>query len=578
MLVNTQLDLLNAVESLKRHDILELDTEFNTLDVHRATIFLIIIGTKEEKYSIDARRLDITPLNLLNDKTVRGHNIAIDIKILKLNGVSFNNVICTMIAEQRLTLGSGLSCSLANTLARRLEVVMEKEVRNSFITNNPAKLRLNQAMVDYAEDDINYLEDLYKLQKNIIDKHKMSFLIEMEFKLIPIMVDCELEGFVFDKEKWIGNIKESEANLKSLEEEMDKEILSLCKGDKEATLAFCPKHNQTDLFGGMRKVSINYASSKQIKKLFELKVGEVPKLKEKETVGLAVLEAFRKEKETVLDNFLDSYVKRSKVAKELSTYGYSFINMLKPTGKIHTVFKQCFTDTGRFSSGNTAYGYPNFQNIPRNTKFRHCFGTSEDREITTCDLSGAELIVMCSLSGDKRLLELSTGDMHSHMANLCWKEIYKYRGLEWTDKDVISKEQNSNKRTDFKAVTFGVIYGLREGKLSEYLKIDREEAAIVIEMIKDEIPVVISMVEAASKKAINDGYIVHNSRTNSRRYYPVVDQAKTRFEDLKRAFPNDAIPDVPFHITYNRGNHTHIMDFKDRISVESTARNTRIQG
>jgi DNA polymerase-1 len=218
------------------------------------------------------------------------------------------------------------------------------------------------------------------------------------------------------------------------------------------------------------------------------------------------------------------------------------------------------------------------QNIPADNKFRHCFGVEEGYEVTTCDLSGAELIVMVALSGDLRLLELASGDMHSHMANMCWEKIYRMRGDEWTEADKISKKQNKSKRTDFKPMTFGVIYGMYKKKAAEQLNVHIEEGATVVEGIKKEIPDVIKMVEAAGKFALNNGYIVHNSRTNSRRWFTPVLEARKELKYMKEHHPCDQVPKIPWYMEYENARPEHLMKFLDKSDCESQARNSRIQG
>lgn len=61
------------------------------------------------------------------------------------------------------------------------------------------------------------------------------------------------------------------------------------------------------------------------------------------------------------------------VAKIVSTYGKSFIDVVNPTtGRVHTSFWQ-IVSTGRVSSGNKEENAPNLQNIPAANKFRNCF-------------------------------------------------------------------------------------------------------------------------------------------------------------------------------------------------------------
>lgn len=253
--------------------------------------------------------------------------------------------------------------------------------------------------------------------------------------------------------------------------------------------------------------------------------------------------------------FIELLLEHRSLIKAISTYGANFINKLNPiTGKLHTNFKQCFTDTGRMASGGGLRepDKPNFQNIPSKAsyavKMRNCFIANEGFSIGTDDLSGAELIIMCSLSQDLKLLEIARQDIHSYVAQGCWRLIYKYRAIQKFRnfekyRNIYTKEQEKEKlvelatlkklsltyivdktkkviRTAFKPMTFGTIYGMYAGKAAKTLNIAKEEGQIVIDFIKKEFPDVFAMVERASAFARTRGYLILNSRTNSRMWFP----------------------------------------------------------
>jgi DNA polymerase I-like protein with 3'-5' exonuclease and polymerase domains len=158
---------------------------------------------------------------------------------------------------------------------------------------------------------------------------------------------------------------------------------------------------------------------------------------------------------------------------------------------------------------------------------------------------------MCSLAQDHKLLELSKGDMHSHFANKGWEAIYRKRNIPWTAEDVISKAQNVDKRTSYKNMTFGTIYGLKPPKAGELLNVDPKEGQIAIDTIINEIPETIKMVTQASAFAVNYGYVVHNTRTNSRRWFGPALRERNGVEHMTK---------------------------REQDAIVGAARNTRIQG
>lgn len=407
-----RVDISDCLEYCKGKSVLSLDCEFNNLDTQLATLLMVIIGDNERSYVIDATSVDISRLKPLESKLFVGHNIKIDYTVCKVNGFTFRDVFDTMIAEQRLGLGSGRKNSLQATLERRFGIEMEKETRNEFIYMNE-RSRFNNKHLEYAANDTTHLLRLMELQSKLIAKFDMGFLLySIEFPLVTIIGDCELEGFVLDEVAWGNIIEENKLKKNKLLREMDTEVSQLAMASKtgigiqDAIMAKYCHHReiqevtQTDLFGNhvttevKPKKPINYGSPKQMKTLFnDFELAPPTDSGGKETIATPALEAYIKENPgTSLEGFLIKYIEHSGVAKQLSTYGKSFLDMINPvTKKIHTTFRICATDTGRFASGNTKAGFPNLQNIPADTKFRHCFGVEEGYEVTTCDLSGKHI-------------------------------------------------------------------------------------------------------------------------------------------------------------------------------------------
>ena len=199
--------------------------------------------------------------------------------------------------------------------------------------------------------------------------------------------------------------------------------------------------------------------------------------------------------------FLETFRELQKVSKALSTYGKTFIAKINDrTDRIHTIFRQCFAETGRMQSGGGKKEPDkyNAQNLPRDKAYREPFEGGEGYLINTADYSGAELIVMASHAQDHRLLELSKGDMHSHFATKSWRSIYKNRAnkhrdillnttLSQLEKEIyeeeyeyyfdlsnnftVTKDNPKGFRQAFKPMAFGVVYGLFAKKAGKTLNI-----------------------------------------------------------------------------------------------------------
>lgn len=94
------------------------------------------------------------------------------------------------------------------------------------------------------------------------------------------------------------------------------------------------------------------------------------------------------------------------------------------------------------------------------------------------------------------------------------------------------------------------MYGKKAGAT---LNIVKEEGQIVIDTIKEEIPLTIAMVEQSSRDAERQGYIILNERTNSRAWFPIL------LKQLRRETSKE-------------------FEFIKINSAMSEARNIRIQG
>ena len=131
--------------------------------------------------------------------------------------------------------------------------------------------------------------------------------------------------------------------------------------------------------------------------------------------------------------------------------------------KVHTIFKQSLTLTGRLSSVE-----PNIQNIPIRTEdgrlIRSAFIPSEDSILVSADYSQIELRILAHVAKCKNMLEAFNNgvDLHSSTA----AKIY---GVDIHD---VTKDQ----RRMAKAVNFGIVYGMSPWGLAEELHISTFEA------------------------------------------------------------------------------------------------------
>lgn len=150
------------------------------------------------------------------------------------------------------------------------------------------------------------------------------------------------------------------------------------------------------------------------------------------------------------------------LTKLKSTYIDGLKNYILSDGKIHTIFKQTLTRTGRLSSTE-----PNLQNIPvreeLGRKIRMAF-VPENDYLISADYSQIELRIMAHLANCGGLIEAFKNgeDIHTHVASLVFK--------------VSDEEVTKEMRRCAKAVVFGIIYGISGFGLGENLHIKKSEA------------------------------------------------------------------------------------------------------
>lgn len=194
------------------------------------------------------------------------------------------------------------------------------------------------------------------------------------------------------------------------------------------------------------------------------------------------------------------------LTKLTSTYVKGLQEQVFPDGKIHTIFNQALTQTGRLSSID-----PNLQNIPVRQEegklIRKAFVASHDY-LVTFDYSQIELRILAHLAQVKSLIEAfnQDKDIHTHTAALVFK--------------VKDEEVTSNMRRQAKAVNFGIIYGMGEFRLSKQIGVSLVEAKEFIRRYFEEYPEIRSYMDNIVEDCKKDGYV--STVLNRKRYIPTI--------------------------------------------------------
>ena len=182
-----------------------------------------------------------------------------------------------------------------------------------------------------------------------------------------------------------------------------------------------------------------------------------------------------------------------KYSKLLSTYVRGIQGEVHG-GKIHTIFNQCITATGRLSSSN-----PNMQNIPMRgedaQEIKSAFTAEEGTVLISADYSQIELRVLAHLSKDPIMIKAFKDNMDIHAATAA--EIF----------GVDISQVTPTQRKNAKAINFGIIYGISSFGLSESANISQKEAKGFIETYFERYSVVKEYLDKLIEEARGKGYI-----------------------------------------------------------------------
>ena len=296
-----------------------------------------------------------------------------------------------------------------------------------------------------------------------LNKDEEKLYLDIELPLTYVLSDMEYTGVNMDLEV-LNKMKEEIQNKLEI---LAKEIYSLAN---EEFNILSPKQLGTILF---EKLSIPYP--KKIKNdSYSTSADILNKLTNYEIV------------EKVLNYRM--------LAKLYSNYAVGLIDYIKEDGRIHTIFNQTLTRTGRLSSTS-----PNLQNIPKRTEYgkmiRKAFIPSNNGYILSSDYSQIELRVFAHMSNATNLIEAFNNDMDIHTKTAM--DIYH----------VPKEEVTPLMRRNAKAVNFGIIYGISSFGLSEDLNINVKEAKDFIDNYLNTFPGIKDYMENLKKMAYQNGYV-----------------------------------------------------------------------
>lgn len=194
------------------------------------------------------------------------------------------------------------------------------------------------------------------------------------------------------------------------------------------------------------------------------------------------------------------------LTKLSSTYLKGLQEQVFPDNKIHTIYKQTLTHTGRLSSVD-----PNLQNIPVRSEegklIRKAF-VSHNGYLVSFDYSQIELRILAHMAHVTNLIDaFNQGkDIHRHTAALVF--------------GVKDEEVTPQMRSQAKAVNFGIIYGMSEFRLSKDIGMSITEARNFINKYFETYPEVKTYMDEVVEVCKKQGYV--STLLNRKRYIPTI--------------------------------------------------------
>jgi len=364
-----------------------------------------------------------------------------------------------------------------------------------------------QVAIHYGVDDVSYNEQIYGkgVKKSIPDVQEMAnhclavanaikllskdlenqlreadqFILyqEIEFPLTFILAQMEFDGMAID----VQVLKEMGAQLEGRIKRLEQQI------------------------HGIAGVDFNVGSPKQLGEVLFGEMG-LPGKKTKSgaySTSVDVLEKLRD-----ANPIIDLILEYRTLTKLYSTYIEGLQKARFDDGKVHTIFNQALTQTGRLSSTD-----PNVQNIPIRLEegklIRKAFVSESSKNVLIgADYSQIELRVLAHICQTEGLIEAfnNDDDIHSKTAS----EVF---GID------ISKVTEADRRAA-KAINFGIVYGMSAFGLSESLNISPAAAKNYIDEYLETYSGIKDYMKNTISEARDTGYV--ETLFLRRRYVPEI--------------------------------------------------------
>ena len=395
-----------------------VDTETSGWDPHADTLRLVQVaaGPGRPVLVTDTSRVDPRALApLLADPAVLKvfHHGAFDLRFLTVAGLGVRRVADTMLAQQLLDGGekTDAGVGLAGLAGFRLGMQLDKAVRASFGDAGP----LTDTQLRYAADDAAATWGVFDQQWRELVGHGLTRIARLEFAALPVLSELALRGVAFDAPRWRALVGGLEGELPAIEEQVQAALVT--------------EDSPRDLFG---PEPVNLDSPEQVRAALARVGVEVDGTREtllRDHAGHPAVAAF---------------LHYRQIRKVTSNWGGDWADRVTHpvTGRVHADWRQIVT------GGRIACNEPNLTQVPKEARYRACFGGLADRALVVADYSQQELRILAAVSRDDALAEVFRrgGDLHRATAAMVFG----------CAEEAVTPEQ----RAAAKQLNFGLMYGM----------------------------------------------------------------------------------------------------------------------
>lgn len=475
--------IIENVNDLKLKEKVSAYLEISETNYHNADIYGMSLYDGENAYYVPFEVLKENK-NILDGKEIYTYDLKKMIVSLNKYDIDIKN--CTfdvMIAGYILNYNVKDDIAyLANTFNYDITLFDNFKKEKNMSTEALADLTVKKAKFIYDVKD----EFINKMK----EEEQLELFSNIEMKLSSVLASMEIEGVRVDTKV----LDEMGENINKKLDELTSEIYNYA-GEE-----------------------FNIQSPKQLGEILFEKL-EIPYPKKKKTSYSTARE--------ILDKIVDYHpivekiIEHRTLNKIYTTYIVGIKNCVKEDGKLHTIYTQTLTRTGRLSSIE-----PNLQNIPIRYKegkeIRKAFIPEENSVFLSSDYSQIELRMFAHMSGEQNLIDAFKHHLDIHTKTAM--DIYH------VSKDEVTK----NMRRDAKAVNFGIIYGISSFGLAEDLGVDIKTAKKFLDNYLETFPGIKNYMDKIIKDAYEKGYVktIMNRKRNIDELYNTNHMIKVQGERM----------------------------------------------